>query len=180
MFFDTAGNLYAYSNNGVFYRVDTSTGAATQLSNAPTTAQSDGASNAYFNIPFTLTKTVTNIVRPNPTTYDITFSVSLRNDSASSTATNVQITENLDRTFTTGNPTISIVTAPANAGGTTLPTNAAFTGRVAGDTRLLVGSSTLAAEATTTVTFTARVVYPNVAPCRKRKATPFTHLRPAR
>lgn len=163
VFFDTAGKLYAYSNNGVFYSINITTGAATQLSTAPTTSQSDGASNAYFNIPFTLTKTVTNIARPNPTTYDITFSVSLRNDSVSSPASNVQLTENLDRAFVSGSPTLSILTAPANGGGVNLPVNAAFTGRQTGDTRLLIGNSTLGAGQTTTVTFTVRAVYPNVA-----------------
>lgn len=163
VFFDTAGKLYAYSNNGVFYSINITTGAATQLSTAPTTSQSDGASNAYFNIPFSLTKTVTHIARPNPTTYDITFSVSLRNDSVSSPASNVQLTENLDRAFTSGSPTLSILTPPAYDGGVNLPVNAAFTGRQAGDTRLLIGNGILGAGQTTTVTFTVRAVYPNAA-----------------
>ncbi len=163
VFFDIAGNLYAYSNNGFYYNINLTTGAATQLSTAPTTSQSDGASNAYFRIPFTLTKSVSSIVRPNPTTYDISFSVFLRNDAATSAATNVQITENLDRAFTSGNPTLSILNAPTNTAGTALPTNAAFTGRQAGDTRLLVGNGTLGAGQSTTVSFTVRAVYPNLA-----------------
>ncbi len=162
-FFDISGRFYAYSNNGAFFTFNLATAAATQLSTAPTASQSDGASNAFFNVPLSVTKSVTNITKPNATTYDITFAATITNTSATDTATNVQLTDNLDLTFNTGTPTLSITATPVVTAGIALSTNGAFNGRATGDTRLLIGNQPLGAGANTTVSFTVRAVYPNAA-----------------
>jgi uncharacterized repeat protein (TIGR01451 family) len=73
---------------------------------------------------------------------------------------NVQVVENLARTFKTGNPTITIATAPKVESGICVP-NPGFNGLT--DIKLLDGTKTLAVGAGCTITFTARVAFPNVA-----------------
>jgi uncharacterized repeat protein (TIGR01451 family) len=73
---------------------------------------------------------------------------------------NVQVVENLARTFKTGNPIITIVTGPKVEIGVCIA-NSGFNGL--GDIKLLDGTKTLAVAASCTITFTARVKFPDVA-----------------
>ena len=166
LFFDTSDRLYAYANGGAFFTFakPTTPGAAvnaTYLAGGPSTNQSDGASNPFARVPLQVDKSVAALVRPNATTFDITFDVTLQNLSSTDGATNAQITENLSRTFALGTPTITVSGAPAIIAGTALATNAGFNGTT--NTRLLAGSSTLGAGQSATVRFTTRLVYPSAA-----------------
>jgi uncharacterized repeat protein (TIGR01451 family) len=73
---------------------------------------------------------------------------------------NAQVVENLARTFKTGNPAITIATAAKVESGVCIA-NVGFNGL--SDIRLLDGTKALAVGASCTITFTARVAFPNVA-----------------
>jgi uncharacterized repeat protein (TIGR01451 family) len=72
---------------------------------------------------------------------------------------NVQVTEDLSRTFKTGNPTIDIATGAQVVIGNCVM-NVSFNGTT--DTKLLDGLQTLAVGASCTITFTARVAFTDV------------------
>jgi uncharacterized repeat protein (TIGR01451 family) len=91
---------------------------------------------------------------------------------------NVQVTEDLSRTFKTGNPTISIATGAEVVIGNCIK-NAGFNGTT--DTKLLDGLQSLAVGASCTITFTARVSFADVAsiPTGKQDNTVFASSTPA-
>ncbi|MDW8425436.1 MAG: Ig-like domain-containing protein [Meiothermus sp.] len=75
---------------------------------------------------------------------------------------NVQLTENLARTFAAGSPAITLVSAPVRTGGTAPCTiNPSFNGTT--DPRLLTGTDTFQGGQNCTIAFTVRVQYPDAA-----------------
>jgi uncharacterized repeat protein (TIGR01451 family) len=94
--------------------------------------------------------------------FDVPYTIRVGNGSGQPTLTNVQVSENLNLTFSSGSPTITVSGLNATGvGGATCTTNASFNGTsVYG---LLSGSNSLAAGQSCTITFTARVTYPNAA-----------------
>lgn len=161
VFFDAAGNFYAYVNSGTFYLINTTTANATQVSTAPNTSLSDGAS-CVFTDPervITTVKSAGTVTTVNPTTFTVPYTVVV-NNTGTDTAPNTQVTENLNLTFNTGTPTITVPSLPAVTNGS-CTANPAFNGLL--DTRLLLGSDTLAIGASCTISFTVQVVYPNLA-----------------
>jgi uncharacterized repeat protein (TIGR01451 family) len=92
-------------------------------------------------------------------TFTVPYTVVVKN-TGTIPATNVQVEDNLATTFATGAPVVTISTAAATAAPCTInPT--AFNG--VANTRLLVGTNTLAVGESCTITFTANVAYPSVA-----------------
>ena len=158
-FFDPVGTFYGYANSGNFYRINIVTGAATLLSTAPTASASDGATCQFTSQKIDVVKSAGTVSRVNATTFDVPYTIQIKNTGAFN-APNVQITENLNLTFSAGSPTISVQVAPAATGG--LTTNPAFDGTTSSNGyNLLSGLNSLAAGASATVTFTARLVYTN-------------------
>jgi uncharacterized repeat protein (TIGR01451 family) len=156
-FFDPIGTFYAYANGGRFYRINTTTGVATELSTAPTASVSDGASCQFTSEKIDTVKAAGTVTRVNATTFNIPYTIQVRN-SAAFNAPNVQITENLNLTFSLGSPTISIQVAPVVTVGA-LTINPSFNGTT--NFNLLSGLNSLAGGASATLTFTVRLVYPN-------------------
>ena len=160
-FFDLTGNLYTYANEGMFNVIDPKTAQITFLATASASNVTDGASNPFYRLPIAVSKTLVSGVAVDARTRDFTFDVTASNQSPSAPATNFQITENLAQTFAANSPAISITAAPTLQSGANVPLNAAFNGTT--DTRLLVGSSALAANASIVVRFTVRVQYADAA-----------------
>jgi uncharacterized repeat protein (TIGR01451 family) len=163
-YFDVAGTLYAYGNEGSFYRIDLTTGAATLLSSGPSTARSDGASCVF---PSQRLDVVKSAGTPQPVAstriFDVPYSIKVKNTSAVSVP-NLQLTEDLKQTFASGNPTIALSIAPS-VSGTPLTLNPNFNVTASGvtDTRLLAGTDNLATNVLSEITFTVRLTYPDVA-----------------
>jgi uncharacterized repeat protein (TIGR01451 family) len=163
-YFDVAGTFYAYGNEGAFYRIDLTTGAATLLSSGPSTVRSDGASCVF---PLQRLDVVKSAGTPQPVAstriFDVPYTVKVKNTSAVSIP-NLQLTENLQQTFASGNPTITLSAAPS-VSGTALTLNPNFNVTTSGvtDTRLLLGTDNLANGALSEITFTVRLTYPDVA-----------------
>ncbi len=162
-FFDASGTFYAYANGGAFHVVDVTTGATTFVANGDATTNSDGANCAFPSPEFVIdvAKAVGTVTQVSPLAFDVPYTVVLTS-TGTQPAPNVQLTDNLNRTFSTGTPTITISTAPAVTAGT-CTANAGYNGLLAGNTSLLTGSDTLAAGASCTVTFTTRITYPDQA-----------------
>ena len=158
-FFDPVGTFYAYDNDGKFYRIDTVTGVATLLSTALVASVSDGAVCQFTSEKIDVVKSAGTVNRLNATTFDVPYTVQVKNTSTFN-APNVQITENLNLTFSSGSPTISIQVAPAVTSGS-LTINPSFNGTTSYN--LLSGLNSLAGGASATITFTVRLVYPNAA-----------------
>jgi uncharacterized repeat protein (TIGR01451 family) len=121
-----------------------------------TGATKDGSSNTSFLVPYTIKVGNTGpILLPN-----------------------VQVTEDLSRTFKTGNPIIDIATGAEVVIGNCIK-NPGFNGTT--DTKLLDGLQSLAVGASCTITFTARVSFANVAsiPTDKQDNTVFASSVPA-
>jgi uncharacterized repeat protein (TIGR01451 family) len=92
--------------------------------------------------------------------FQVPYSIAVKNTDAVTQATNVQISDTLSTTFAAGSPVITIST-PAQ---TSLPctiNSSAYNGTT--NPYLLSGANTLAAGTSCTVTFTALVTYPNAA-----------------
>ncbi|THF86439.1 DUF11 domain-containing protein [Deinococcus sp. KSM4-11] len=158
-FFDVAGTLYVVQNGGTYGAVNLSTGAFTTLATGSAATQADGASCVYPDNRLDVVKSAGGVTANSATSFDIPYTVTVKNTGTVSDP-NVQLTENLAQTFSAGSPTLSLVAGPTvTAGSATL--NGSFTGT--GDTRLLSGTTALAAGAGVTVTFTVRAVYPNAA-----------------
>ncbi|OON69145.1 hypothetical protein B0919_10590 [Hymenobacter sp. CRA2] len=160
--FDVSGNFYAYSNEGNFYSINTSTGAATDIGDVPTASVTDGASCVNPDQRLDVVKEVTGVTAVNATTYNVSFAIRVKN-TGTVTTTNVQVSDFLRGSATNSTfPTSSSVTvsnlAVANAGGS-LAVNTAFTGQGA-NADLLTGNQSLTAGQSATITFTAQVVYP--------------------
>ncbi len=99
-----------------------------------------------------------------PNAFDIPFTITVANRAATGglTAPNVQANDYLKGTFSSGSPTITVSSlSAAGAGGATCTVNTAFNGDT--NTQLLSGSNSLAPQQACTITFTARVTYPNAA-----------------
>jgi len=160
VFFDPVGTFYAYENGGSFYQINTTTGAATLISTAPSTSQSDGAISPFTREKIDAVKSLVSVSTVAATTFDVTFQVTVGNTGAIFDP-NVQVNEAINRAFVSGSPTVSIQTAPAITAGTALPLNPAFNGTT--DTRIFLGTTGLAPGASTTFRFTVRAAYPNVA-----------------
>lgn len=169
-FFDKAGNFYAYGNEGSFYTINVTTGAATRLSSADSASRSDGAACVFPPPQVDVVKAAATPVVVNTTTADVTYTVIVGNQ-GTVTASNVQVTENLGLTFSTGSPTLAITAGPTVTSGSCTPNNSAtglpqFDGvdnGNAGELALLEGTNSLATGASCTITFTVRVTYPSAA-----------------
>jgi uncharacterized repeat protein (TIGR01451 family) len=169
-FFDPVGTFYGYANSGNFYRIDITTGTATLLSTASSASVSDGATCQFTSEKIDTVKSVGVVTKVNATTFDVPYTIRVKN-TGSFNAPNVQITENLNRTFSLNSPTISLQVAPVATGGLTI--NPAFDGitpppvypaaPTAANNKfnLLTGLNSLAAGTSGTITFTVRLVYPN-------------------
>ncbi|UQN10157.1 DUF11 domain-containing protein [Deinococcus sp. QL22] len=156
-FFDISGTLYAYQNGGTFGTINLSTGAFTRITAASAATQSDGASCVFPDERISGSKVAGAVQAISPMVFDVPYTVTVTNTGAIPDR-NVQITEDLTRTFSTGTPTLTITAAPAITSGTATA-NTGFNGT--SDTRLLSGINTLAPGASVTVQFTVRVTYPN-------------------
>jgi uncharacterized repeat protein (TIGR01451 family)/fimbrial isopeptide formation D2 family protein len=169
-FFDKAGNFYAYGNEGSFYTINLTTGVATRLNTTDGAARSDGAACVFPPPQVDVVKAAATPVVVNATTADVTYTVIVGNR-GTTTASNVQVTENLGLTFSAGAPTIAITAGPtvssgsctANNSATGLPQFDGVDNSNAGELALLEGTDTLAASASCTITFTARITYPSAA-----------------
>ncbi|MGM9320453.1 beta strand repeat-containing protein [Deinococcus aquaticus] len=158
-FFDVSGTLYAYQNGGTYGTISTTTGAFTTLATGAVAAQSDGASCVFPDNRIDAVKSVGTVTANSALVFDVPYTVTVKNTGTVSNP-NVQLTEDLNRTFTTGTPTLSIVAGPTVTSGA-VTANTGFNGTT--DTALLTGANTMAAGASATITFTVRVTYPNQA-----------------
>ncbi|RFP66778.1 T9SS C-terminal target domain-containing protein [Hymenobacter lapidiphilus] len=169
-FFDVAGNLYSYDNDGGIYSVNIATGAFTLIGTVDPASNSDGASCINPSERVDVVKELTGLaVSQNGRTggnretyYDISFAIRVKN-TGTSTATNVQVTDFLDKTF--GAQPYTILTGPAvtnigiNGGpAPTLVANATFAG-VAPNANLLTGNRSLTAGQSALITFTVRLTF---------------------
>ena len=103
-------------------------------------------------------KAVGVITQVSALSFQVPYSIVVKNTDSATQATNVQISDNLSSTFAAGSPVITI-SAPAQ---TSLPctiNSSAYNGT--SNPYLLSGSNTLQAGSSCTVTFTALVTYPN-------------------
>ena len=171
-FFDLAGNLFAYANEGFYYLINTTTGATTQISTQPTVAVTDGASCIYPDARIDVVKEVTSVV-PTVTLnqYDVAFAIRVKN-TGTQTTNNVQVNDFLTGGTGTTFPTATAITIPGgvtvtNLGSTNVPTLAANTtysgnsSQTAINSGLLTGAGTLTAGQSALITFTARVTFPS-------------------
>lgn len=165
IFFDASGTLYGASNNGTFYVYDLDSGLSTAIGTANTSSQGDGASCAFPSQKIDVVKATGPVVQHSATVFDVPVTIRVRNTS-SAEAPNVQVNEflyaagNAAATFA-GASSVALVAGPV-AGGD-LPAasaNPGFSGQ-GSTTGLLLGSQSLQAGQTGTLTFTARVTYPN-------------------
>lgn len=163
IFFDASGTLYGASNDGTFYVYNLSTGQSTVIGSANTSTQGDGASCAFPSQRIDVVKATGAVVKRSATEFDVPFTIQVRNTS-SAEAPNVQVNDFLyaaDNTGATfaGASRVAIVAGPT-AGGD-LPAasaNPLFSGQ-GSNTGLLLGTQSLQAGQTGTLTFTARVTY---------------------
>lgn len=158
-FFDVSGTLYAYQNGGTYGTINLTTGGFTQLATGAVAAQSDGASCVFPDNRIDTVKSVGTVTAVSGLVFDVPYTVTVKNTGPVSNP-NVQLTEDLTRTFTTGTPTLSIVAGPTVTSGA-VTANTGFNGTT--NTALLTGTNTMAAGASATVTFTVRVSYPDAA-----------------
>ncbi|WP_394368980.1 T9SS type A sorting domain-containing protein [Hymenobacter ruricola] len=179
--FDVAGNLFVYTNgnvnnanSGSFYEVDLATGTYNLISNIDPASVSDGASCINPSQRIDVVKELVSIVRQSATQYDIKFNVRVKN-TATSTATNVQVTDFLrsgtaaaaastafpNATSVVLRPGSTVTNYPAT-GSTVAPTlafNANFTGQTT-NADLLTGGRSLTAGQSALISFTVRVTFP--------------------
>ncbi len=163
-FFDIAGFMYGYANEGGYYIINTTTGAYSLLDTDINVAVSDGASCINPVQRIDLVKEVTSVTRVNATTYDVAYTLRLRN-TGTVTDAKVQVSDFLrGNPLNTAFPTSTSVTITAgptvtNLDGSALAANTAFNGQ-GNNADLLVGGASLTAGQRATITFTARVVFP--------------------
>ncbi|MDO7874427.1 hypothetical protein Q5H93_06755 [Hymenobacter sp. ASUV-10] len=166
LFFDAAGGLYGATNQGNLVNFSTSTGMATLIGSAGLATQSDGASCVFPTQSLDVVLSAATPVRVNATSFDVTYTATVKNTGVTSDP-NVQIVNFLnDGSNTAGTSfpnasSVTVVTAPAVTSGAALATNAGFNGTTS--TGLLAGTTALASNATSTITYTVRVTYPSVA-----------------
>jgi parallel beta-helix repeat protein len=174
LFFDVSGTLFAYNNGTVgtansatFYQVDLTDGSYTPISSISPASVSDGASCINPDQRIDVTKELTNVVAVNSTTFDITYTIRVRN-SATATDDFVQVSDLLfgttaatkaNTTFPTASSvTVQGVPVVTNLDGSGLTANTSFTG-VSGNASLLDGTHGLTASQRAAITYTVRVVY---------------------
>ncbi len=157
LFFDSAGTLYAYANSGSFYQVNKTTAAVTLLSSASTASVSDGASCGYEPASIDTIKSQTSVTATDTTHFQVIYRIGVKNTSGTGVAaTNVQLTEALDKTFSSGSPTITLASTPTLVSGTCTINNA-FNGTT--NTRLISGSDTLADGNACTIDIVVNLAY---------------------
>lgn len=162
-FFDASGTLYAYSDDGNFYQVDIITGVATQVSTAPNATSSDGASCAFTASKIDVLKSAGVVKSIDTTTFDVSYTLKLVNKDSVS-APYVQVADSLAKTFVAGPPTsIAIQTGPTATAGCTANNSGANKFDGINKLSLLAGTDTLPPSASCTISFTARISYPNAA-----------------
>ena len=165
IFFDSIGTLYAYSNDPAFFYqmpdVKSGSTTVTEVSEAIASDSTDGASCPFIPPRIDVVKAVGVVNRINATTFDVPFTIRVKNTGSISTP-NVQVTENLALAFTTGMPQISLPIAPTI---TSTPTtelctlNPNFDGKTTGKMQLLTGGNSLPGGAICTISLTTRLVY---------------------
>ncbi|MGI4864756.1 MAG: hypothetical protein ACRYFZ_12605 [Janthinobacterium lividum] len=174
--FDVAGNLFAYNNGDAnnpadFFQVNPATGVYTTISAINTASVSDGASCINPGYSIDVTKTLNNVRAVNAYTFDITYSIRVRN-TYTSTLPNVQVSDILTGTNSTFPTATSVALAPAtavtiaNLDGSNLAVNAGFTGTSTTTTgtamngaSLLSGTQALTASQRAIITYTVRVTF---------------------
>ena len=174
LFFDVSGSLYGYNNGTTggtdanFYQIDLTDGSYTTISPVNPASVSDGASCINPDQRIDVTKEATNIVAVNATTFNITYTIRVRN-SGTATDNFVQVSDllfgttantKINTTFPTAS-SISITSAPVvtNVDGSSLAVNSGFTG-INGNASLLTGTEALTAGQRASITYTVQVVYP--------------------
>jgi len=166
MFFDAAGVLYTATNQGNFGVYNLTTGAITRVGSAGTAGQSDGASCVFPTEDIDVALSVGTPVRVSPTAFDVTYTVRVKNTGAV-TDPNVQLSTFLNDGSSPagaafpGASSVTVTAPPTVTAGTALAVNPGFNGTTSPG--LLAGTSSLPANATTTLTYTVRVTYPSVA-----------------
>jgi uncharacterized repeat protein (TIGR01451 family) len=162
-FFDASGALYEYSGASTatqgFFIFNTSTGVVTNVSGAASAPVSDGASCAFAPAHIDVVKQAGTVTSSNGTTFDVPYTLVVGNTDPTVSDPNVQISDDLKLSFSSGAPALSITTPVSVASGI-CTANAAFDGTA--NFNLLAGTDTLAPGQQCTVTFTVRVSYPNL------------------
>ncbi|MEQ1663134.1 MAG: SdrD B-like domain-containing protein [Thiobacillus sp.] len=124
-------------------------------------------------------KSVAGIVQTGAKQYRVPYTLIVRNVSASVTATNVQVTDDLTATFPAATLTLSTPAAVSACNGTVLNANASFTGT--GVNTLLVGNQSLQPAEQCTITFTVDINFgtnPLPATVQNNQATATTAQSP--
>ena len=164
VFFDGAGELYAYNNSGGFYIVDIAGASFGAVSSSTSVAQSDGASVTDTPEFLDVIKSNGAFTQIDARTFEVPYVVGVKN-TGTVTAANVQVNDNLRQTFSSGNPTLSIVSNPklttTQSSGITPTLNPNFNGET--DTKLFSGTDDYPPGALARVAFTVRLTYPTVA-----------------
>lgn len=160
-FFDIEGNLYASGNSsGNIYSIDKTTGVYTIIATGPAASSSDGATCAFSPRKIDTIKSLVSSAHLAGNTYRVQYQFGIRNTGTTEVADNVQIVDKLDYTFSSGAPTITVVSGPSIASGP-CTANGSFDGT--SDIGLLSGSDDLAVGAQCFVDVTIDVTYPNPA-----------------
>ena len=97
--FDSAGSLYGYSNDGGFYQINKQNGTVTLINTSTPATLSDGASCAFADPSIDAIKSFTNLFVASATQFRVTYTVGVKNTTLTGPIPNVQITEDLSRTF---------------------------------------------------------------------------------
>ena len=164
MFFDAGGSLYLATNQGKFVYVNPATGAATLVGTAGAASQSDGASCVFATNSVDVVLSAGTPVKIGAVAYDVTYTARVKNTGAVSNP-NVQVSSFLnDGSSPTGAAfpgasSVVVTTAPAVTAGTALALNSGYNGTTSPG--LLAGTTALAANASSTITYTIRITYPS-------------------
>ncbi|SJM90379.1 hypothetical protein CRENPOLYSF1_1420001 [Crenothrix polyspora] len=163
VFFDAGGTFYVYNDTGNFYQVNLTTGQATYVNKSSGTSSSDGASCAFTASKIDVVKSAGAVKSIDATTFDVSYTLKLVNKDSVS-APYVQVVDSLANTFVAGPPTsIAIQTGPTATAGCTANNSGANKFDGINKLALLAGTDTLASGASCTISFTARISYPNAA-----------------
>ncbi len=160
-FMDATSEIYAYANdtngvNGGFYHINKTTGRATLLGTGPVTQQSDGTSCVPVLNRVDIVKTAGAVTHTSATEFNVPFTIAVGNTGPVSLP-NVQVNDNLAKTFALGLPSISVRNLTKTAGNCTL--SSAFNGLT--NTALLSGSDVLNSGDSCTITFEVILIYPS-------------------
>lgn len=180
VYLDSDGLMHVYRHGaatgasataGALYRMDprapgTGPVAATQLGgDGPRANNTDAASCAYrWQLDVVKQAGSVQALDPIGRRFRVPYTIKLGN--TGNTWFKAQVSENLRATFSTGNPTLSIASAPTVSAGDTCMANPAFNGGAGAgpaDHRLLDGQVDLLAGASCTISFSVDVEYPDLA-----------------